>query len=267
MNILGKEAETAFRNLRSRYSRDRKKLNSSKVSGTGTDSVTNAKRETSELFPYLEWLEPYIKPRQSTGNLVVTLDYSGEISDATDNADDSDQSSALSGEMQSKITTKSKISGRAKYTKNKRAKEDIDNAELEFLQTIGDRLQKKAAQPQEKDEESIFGELVAAQLRQLPDQERIVAKMEINNVINSRLLRKHPTNHPAYLTGGFPPQEQRGHEIPRTYSQINVREPTPPPPQSSLQVPSFGLTEMQSADNRVSFPSGYFFQQLRQSEK
>jgi len=68
---LGKEAETAFRNLRNRYSRDKNKIKSAKVSGTGTDSVTDAKTEASELFLYLEWLEPYIKPQRGTSNLVV----------------------------------------------------------------------------------------------------------------------------------------------------------------------------------------------------
>lgn len=46
----GKEAETAFRNLRNGYSRDKKGVRNATVSGTGTDSVTDAKRETSELF-------------------------------------------------------------------------------------------------------------------------------------------------------------------------------------------------------------------------
>ena len=90
--------------------------------------------------------------------------------------------------------------------------------------------------------------------------------MEINSVTYSRFLKKNPTNNPAYLTHGFPPQEQRGHEISQVYSHVNAREQTPPPPQS-LQVPSFGLTEMQNVDDHMSFPSGYFFQQLQQSEK
>lgn len=83
---LGKEAKTAFRNLRNRYSRD-------KFSGTRTDSVTDAKRETSELFPYLEWLEPYIQPRSSTNNLVVTSDDSDITADSTDKDDERDRSS------------------------------------------------------------------------------------------------------------------------------------------------------------------------------
>lgn len=152
---------------------------------------------------------------------------------------------------------KSQVTDRTKYTKRTRAKDDIDSAELEFLQTIGNRLKEKPTQPQ-RDEERIFGDLTASQLRQLPYQERVMAKIEISNVVYSCLLRNKSAN-PAYLAGGFQTQEQRSHDMPRVYSQTNVREPTPPP------APSFALTEMQSADNHV-FPQGYFFQQLRQSE-
>ena len=90
--FLGKEAETAFRNLRNRYSRD-KKIKNAKVSGTGTDSVTDARRETSELFPYLEWLEPYIQPRSSISNLVVISHESDITADSTDKDDECDRSS------------------------------------------------------------------------------------------------------------------------------------------------------------------------------
>ena len=252
----GKEAETAFRNLRNRYSRDRKKIKNAKVSGTGTDSVTDAKRETSELFLYLEWLEPYIQPRSSTSNLVVINDDSDVTNDSTDKDDDCDRSSN-SAEPDNKVMFKSQVTGRTKYSKRNRAKDDVDSAELEFLQTIGDRLKEKPTQPQ-RDEESIFGDLIASQLRQLPYHERVMAKMEINNVVYSHLLRKNSTN-PAYLAGGFQAQEQRSHNMPQVYSPTNVREPTPPP------AASFASTEMQSADNHV-FPQGYFFQQFRHSE-
>jgi len=153
------------------------------------------------------------------------------------------------------VVFKSQVTGRTKYTKRSRANDDVDSAELEFLHTIGDRL-KEPTQPQT--EESIFGDLIASQLRQLPYHKRVMAKMEISNVVYSRLLRKNSTN-PAYLAGGFPTQEQRSHDIATVYSRTSVREPTPPPAQT------FVLTDMQSADNHV-FPQEYFFQQLRQSE-
>ena len=121
---------------------------------------------------------------------------------------------------------------------------------MEFLQTIGDRLKEKPTQPQ-RDEESIFGDLIASQLRQLPYHERVMAKMEISNVVYSRLLRKNSNPSPGYLAGGFPTQKQRSHDMPQVYIQTNVRETTPPP------APSFALSCI--------YPR-MFLQQLRQSE-
>lgn len=234
--FVGKEAETAFRNLRNRYSRDKKKIRNATVSATGTDSVTDVKRETSELFLYLEWLEPYIQPRSSTSNLVMVNDDSDLTADSTDKDDDCDRSSN-SAEPDNKVMFKSQVTGCTKYTKRNRAKDDVDSAELEFLQTIGDRLKEKPTQPQ-RDEESIFGDLIASQLRQLPYHERVMAKLEIGNVVYSHLLRKNSNPNPGYLAGGFSTQEQRSHDMPQVYSQTNVRETTPPP------ALSFALTEM-----------------------
>lgn len=55
--------------------------------------MTDAKRETSELFPYLEWFEPYIQPRSRTNNLVVTSDDSDITADSTGKDDERDRSS------------------------------------------------------------------------------------------------------------------------------------------------------------------------------
>ena len=209
--------------------------------------MTDTKKETSELFLYLEWLEPYIQPRSSASNLVVINDESDLTADSTDKDDDCDRSSN-SAEPDNKVTFTSQVTGRTNYTKRNRAKDDVDNAELEFLQTIVDRLKEKPTQPQ-RDGERILSDLITSQLRQFPYHERVMAKMEISNVVYSRLLRKNSNPNPGYLAGGFPTQEQRSHDMPQVYSQTNVRETTPPP------APSFALTEMQSGDNHV-FPQG-----------
>jgi hypothetical protein len=54
--FIGKYAENAFKNLRNRYTRDKKKIQGVKVSGTDIESVNDVKSETSEMFPYLAWL-------------------------------------------------------------------------------------------------------------------------------------------------------------------------------------------------------------------
>ncbi|XP_067023973.1 uncharacterized protein [Acropora muricata] len=201
----GKEAETGVRNLRNRYTRDKNKIKKAKVSGTGTgtDSVTDAKRETSELFPFLEWLEPYIQLRNSTSNLIL-------INDESDGT----------GESEKKEMFKSQVPGRTKYMKRSKAKDDIDTAELEFLQTIGDRLKEKATEPK-KDEERIFGDLIASQLRQLQYHERVMAKMEINIVLYAHLLKKNSPNQ-AYSAGGFLAQDQRCDDMPHKCQGSNT---------------------------------------------
>ena len=87
--------------------------------------MTDTKKETSELFLYLEWLEPYIQPRSSASNLVVINDESDLTADSTDKDDDCDRSSN-SAEPDNKVTFKSQVTGRTKYTKRNRAKDDVD---------------------------------------------------------------------------------------------------------------------------------------------
>ena len=59
LDFVGKDAENAFKNLRNRYSRDKKKVQSAKVSGTDTQSVTDAKSETSDLYSYCSMVKGY----------------------------------------------------------------------------------------------------------------------------------------------------------------------------------------------------------------
>ena len=54
--------------MRNKFSRDKKKIKSKKVSGAGTSEVTQAVKEASEIYPFLKWLEPYIKQRKTVSN-------------------------------------------------------------------------------------------------------------------------------------------------------------------------------------------------------
>lgn len=63
------------------------RIKSITVSGTGTQSVIDAKRETSHMFSHLEWLEPYIQPRNSASSLVQSADDSADTTDITDKTD------------------------------------------------------------------------------------------------------------------------------------------------------------------------------------
>ena len=38
------------------------------MSGAGTDEVTQVVKEASEIYPFLKWLEPYIRSRKIVSN-------------------------------------------------------------------------------------------------------------------------------------------------------------------------------------------------------
>ena len=184
--VLGKDAENSFKNLRNRYSRDKKKIKAAKVSGADTDSVTEVKNESSEMYSFPSWLDQYVQPRSSASNL-VEMDDSAETDDISDETigDNSD------------TDVKSRVTGRVQNTKRARSllKENpVDKAEIEIMKKIGERLEQKGKS--EVDEDSLFGQLIVSQPKKIPSEKRTVTKMEINNVIYSHLLKSNATNQP-----------------------------------------------------------------------
>ena len=61
--IIGTEARDLFKNLRNRYSRDKKRIKCQKVGGKESQEVKEAEQQSSELFKFLRGLDPYIQPR------------------------------------------------------------------------------------------------------------------------------------------------------------------------------------------------------------
>lgn len=80
-----------FTNLRTRYSRDRKKLKQAKVSGSGADGVSKVKDEAGDMFPYLAWLDPFYKPRKTVSNF-ITVDSENEESEVNEPTNQDDTS-------------------------------------------------------------------------------------------------------------------------------------------------------------------------------
>ena len=138
------------------------------------------------MYSFLSWLDQYVQPRSSASNL-VEMDDSAETDDISDETigDNSD------------TDVKSRVTGRVQNTKRARSllKENpVDKAEIEIMKKIGERLEQKGKS--KVDEDSLFGQLIASQLKKIPSEERIVTKMEINNVIYSHLLKSNATNQP-----------------------------------------------------------------------
>ena len=67
-----------FQYLRNKYSRDKKKIEGKKVSGSSTDEVREAKVEASEMYSFLSWLDPYVQPRKNSSNYVINVDTHNE---------------------------------------------------------------------------------------------------------------------------------------------------------------------------------------------
>ena len=101
-----------------------------------------------------------------------------------------------------------------------------------------------------KDEESLFGELIASQLWKMPNEDRLSTRMQINNIICNCLLRS-----------SSPEGQTVGYATARYPETTNVeyaerQNMTPPLHQHSLGLsPKVGKVE-----SAQTFPPGCFFQ-------
>lgn len=144
---------------------------------------------------------------------------------------------------------KSKVTGPPKYhhTKHPKKTKGIEVAEMDIIKSTGQHLVNKG---EVKDEESLFGELIASQVRKMPDKDRSTTKMEINNVIFNCLLKSSSPEGQTvgYATARYP--ETANVE----YSER--QNMAPPPPQHSFRL----LSELGNVESAQTFPPGYFFQ-------
>lgn len=65
--------------------------------------------------------------------------------------------------------------------------QDVSNAEVQVLQSIGNALGQKQT-PDFKDEDELFGALIASQMRQIAPERKVVAKMQISNIVYQEML-------------------------------------------------------------------------------
>lgn len=154
---------------------------------------------------------------------------------------------------------KSKVTGRAKYLHTKHPKPAdcvvIEGLEIEFLKSIGQHLVNKDSQKELRDEESLFGDLIASQLHKMSDHNRLVTKMEINNLIYSRL--KKASSQEAGDNTGYPATKYP--EVAnRVYSERQSITPRGAPHPLRL------LSDPGNAENSQAFPRGYFFEQCHE---
>lgn len=65
-HIIADDAKKRFQNIRARYTRDKQKIKGKKKS-EGADDVQDVKKEISELYPYLGWLDAHVLVAKDEG--------------------------------------------------------------------------------------------------------------------------------------------------------------------------------------------------------
>mgnify|MGYP002803630937 CR=1 FL=1 len=66
------------------------------MSGSGADAVETAKKEASELYSYLEWLNPYVQQRNSSSNLIQIQNDTDVLNETSDADESESNNSAMS---------------------------------------------------------------------------------------------------------------------------------------------------------------------------
>ena len=63
--FLGRKVEIIFKNLRSKYGREKRKIQDNKRSGSASNKT---KSTVSDMYPFSSWLAPYIQSRNTISN-------------------------------------------------------------------------------------------------------------------------------------------------------------------------------------------------------
>ena len=91
--------------------------------------------------------------------------------------------------VQSSMTKAQKTSWKFHKQTNESKKSGCEEAELELLQSLGASIAKQGqVVEKEKDEDDIFGTLIASQLRQPPPDKKIWFKMQISNMVYAQMM-------------------------------------------------------------------------------
>ena len=115
--FLGKAAEAAFRNLRNKYGRERRKLKSAMRSGAGANKV---KVQLSQMFPFLAWLEPYFVEWETTSSLELETSIPDDATEDDSIINDDTIENDDNASVASEVSTISAVTGKVQYRKRSR---------------------------------------------------------------------------------------------------------------------------------------------------
>ena len=213
--FLVEGTQNYFTNLRTRYTCHRKKLQNAKVSGSGSDHAAKVKDEVEDMFLFLSWLDPFYKPRKTSSNVTI-VDSGNEASedDEIQNVDDKSDSTETTASdadgfsASNNFRSIKKVKLPSKKKTMAKVHDDVTMAEVHVLQSLGDALGHKQMQvpnANTKDEDELFGELIASQMRQLLPEGKVMVKMQVSNILYQEMLAKFQspsTPAPAPFTQG-----------------------------------------------------------------
>ena len=151
------------------------------------------------MFLFLAWLDPFYKPRKTSSNL-ITVDSGNEASEDDDNQNFDNKPDIIEtslSDVDSQSSSNFWPTGKDKLQvkKNKRKSNDDDTTtEVEVLQSIGASLgQKQTSSLNSKDEDELFGALISSQMPQIAPDRRVLAKMQISNILYQVMLASFST--------------------------------------------------------------------------
>ena len=143
------------------------------------------KSNLSEIYPYLQWLEPFIAEQRTKLQFETE---SVDISDSNDEGSDTARSitpdiEAVSDTSQSPVkptptkVTKAKRPSwkfhKQSSTESKKTQNVAEKAEMTLIQSLeASTVKDYKSQEKEKDDDEIFGNLITSQLKQLPPDKK-----------------------------------------------------------------------------------------------
>ena len=238
-------------------------MKSAKRSGAGKDDIDHFEKELKK-YAFLDWLKPFIRLRQNTATNIIESDESLSEDDnriqekvvkpdSDVDSDFSDKESVKSFASSVKSFASTSQAGQTRPRKEKGVKKlapskvpasksfksSIDETETECLKVITERLVSNSNnQKIEKNEDDLFGEMVAAELKALPKRIKFRLKHEINNAIYKFQAMNMESEMMSYIQPTFNSNSYNGHSgIPTDITT---------PPGSANAIPNRPMASFQS---------------------
>ncbi|XP_049880179.1 uncharacterized protein LOC126376673 [Pectinophora gossypiella] len=238
LNTNVTEIERKIKNLTSQYYRERKKTIESKKSGTSADFVHESKWFAFKSLNFL------LNKNKPTGTIDTEIT-------ATDNNAQHADNDAQHGENDSPQTSNIIPQANKRYKPNP-SNEMVSEA-LNLMRTVSQRTNQKI-----KDEDDLFGEYIATQLRKFDKTTKAIIKHRINNIFfetetgyRSDMFEASPRPSTSHSHPGYYTMDQC--DVNSYYSSSNsaVTNPVSPPlgePSTSSIEPSLRVSIQESGD-------------------